>query len=880
MSASVAARRVVAELHSGEDRPAWSLIGSRSIHQFWALLSPHFREVLLPPQRRPDGGGVSWTWREATGNQPLTAAELSDVRRRLEKADRSFAGKSSESPANDEQGEGDGVPDLGSQTRATVHAMVSRLTTASDSTLAGFVGRTEIGPMVHSWGATIPARPYFPDARDCEISGIVLVGEESADGLKVVLENRQGAILARIQADAAGTFCFQKIGPGDYRIRVADRGDFPATGFAVTVERESIVGLELHRGSAVATFAGSARPAAALSEEETETPATIPDSAAAAETTAERPPRRSRRRAVAWVVVLVLLAAGGGGWHFASRPTGDAQLAGTSQPWWRTAIGSVNGSTSLTDSSVSHSETRTIGGISRSSNGGGTPMSRGTGATPVGFQQREIRSPAVPGRSTIDSPQFALKIPPSLDLKPSVNASPVENLETSDGNPPTAESPSEHAAALGTPTDPAPSAKKMSGRIAAAPTRRAGSGSANEAPGAESNSSGETQAAGSSAGVGGAASARMAATPSSVAAAQVRANGANKSADSPVAAAVATAESAGGTVAPESSVDPKSSNSSRSARRQTGTGSLRTPSRGPTPSSDKSEDNVDANAYAAASAKRPPHANRGPVAADPMPSVSKQTDSPAGAEDLRPPLRPAVVRAENETRMQGLRVSVSAWTPRLLQDAILPTHPVPAGEDDALASAREKLIRERQASMPPAFQHPETTSGFALEFDGDGAAPENEPRWRNALGAELVGTSVRGNRAEVSWPGSNPPNSLDVVLLRPDGRELARLVVDAQGRPSLTTLPAVRSWFWVGIECRSADEASAFHPEPRRQFDWRLLSGSPMPVSWRQDNHWRNGRGYRIDLFLATGTAPRTSFPLALVDPVTGWAIVGEVTRL
>jgi hypothetical protein len=263
-----------------------------------------------------------------------------------------------------------------------------------------------------------------------------------------------------------------------------------------------------------------------------------------------------------------------------------------------------------------------------------------------------------------------------------------------------------------------------------------------------------------------------------------------------------------------------------------------------------------------------------------MPSVGKQTDSPAGAEDLRPPLRPAVVRAENETRMQGLRVSVSAWTPRLLQDAILPTHPVPAGEDDALASAREKLIRERQASMPPAFQHPETTSGFALEFDGDGAAPENEPRWRNALGAELVGTSVRGNRAEVSWPGSNPPNPLDVVLLRPDGRELARLVVDAQGRPSLSTLPAVRSWFWVGIECRSADEASAFHPEPRRQFDWQLLSGSPMPVSWRQDNHWRNGRGYRIDLFLATGTAPRTSFPLALVDPVTGWAIVGEVTRL
>ena len=63
-------RRAVAEIRFGEDRAGLTKVGGRSIHQYWSLLSPHFRDVLLAPQRRSDDGGVAWNWREAVDNKP------------------------------------------------------------------------------------------------------------------------------------------------------------------------------------------------------------------------------------------------------------------------------------------------------------------------------------------------------------------------------------------------------------------------------------------------------------------------------------------------------------------------------------------------------------------------------------------------------------------------------------------------------------------------------------------------------------------------------------------------------------------------------------------------------------------------------------------
>src|SRR5450432_1487629 len=100
--------------------------------------------------------------------------------------------------------------------------------------------------MIHSWGAPEPGRPYFPDAIECDVRGLVVVGEKDASGFEIVIENGKGDRLAQTRSDASGAFCFSKIGAGSYRVRVASgRINFPVSGVEVTVEHESVSGVKL-----------------------------------------------------------------------------------------------------------------------------------------------------------------------------------------------------------------------------------------------------------------------------------------------------------------------------------------------------------------------------------------------------------------------------------------------------------------------------------------------------------------------------------------------------------------------------------------------------------------------------------------------------------
>jgi hypothetical protein len=64
--------------------------------------------------------------------------------------------------------------------------------------------------------------------------------------------------------------------------------------------------------------------------------------------------------------------------------------------------------------------------------------------------------------------------------------------------------------------------------------------------------------------------------------------------------------------------------------------------------------------------------------------------------------------------------------------------------------------------------------------------------------------------------------------------------------------------------------------DPR--LSWRLLEGTTDASDWPRDNRWRAGRGHRIDLPLGpTGVGPG-NYTLALVDRVTGWAIMCNLT--
>lgn len=224
------------------------------------------------------------------------------------------------------------------------------------------------------------------------------------------------------------------------------------------------------------------------------------------------------------------------------------------------------------------------------------------------------------------------------------------------------------------------------------------------------------------------------------------------------------------------------------------------------------------------------------------------------------------------------RVSASSWQSRLVRDLILPTQPVPEGENDALEAMQANLLQERQAQMPPTFHQPVTTSGLAFEFRPDEAGPARPLRWRDAAGSVIAGSTVQGNRAELAWAGANAPRGTDCVLSDAAGQEMVRVNLDQTGAPKITARPGVRTWYWVGIEHAPADTA-ALPPAPAEpRLSWRLLAGTADASDWPRDNRWRAGRGQRIDLPLGpTGVGPGR-YALALVDPVTGWAMTCDIT--
>ena len=244
-------RRAVAEIRFGEDRAGLTKVGGRSIHQYWSLLSPHFRDVLLAPQRRSDDGGVAWNWRESADRKPPTVSELASVRKRLERANESFA-ENPVSPLLGDARNGTSSQALIDQVASKVKALADSLAAKSDAALADFVCRTETGVMIHSWGVVSPAQVIYPDSLETGIGGVVVAGGKPAEGYEVVIENAQGLSVARMQSDETGEFHFSKLGPGRYRVRVVSgRSKFSAKGKMVTVERGTVTRLELRSTSDV-----------------------------------------------------------------------------------------------------------------------------------------------------------------------------------------------------------------------------------------------------------------------------------------------------------------------------------------------------------------------------------------------------------------------------------------------------------------------------------------------------------------------------------------------------------------------------------------------------------------------------------------------------
>lgn len=140
-----------AEVRWGGQPAAVVWIGERTLHSFWPILAPYFRDVLLPPHRRDEEQLVAWHWTEVPGAP--TARELAALRQRLRRdaAIYTEAMEAEEKPAP--SGEQRGAADRRGLVPA-VRGMVDALGALADAELADRVARTGHGLRLHSWGAS------------------------------------------------------------------------------------------------------------------------------------------------------------------------------------------------------------------------------------------------------------------------------------------------------------------------------------------------------------------------------------------------------------------------------------------------------------------------------------------------------------------------------------------------------------------------------------------------------------------------------------------------------------------------------------------------------------------------------------------------------
>jgi hypothetical protein len=243
-----------------------------------------------------------------------------------------------------------------------------------------------------------------------------------------------------------------------------------------------------------------------------------------------------------------------------------------------------------------------------------------------------------------------------------------------------------------------------------------------------------------------------------------------------------------------------------------------------------------------------------PVAADP--AVAQPKDGRAEAA------------FEANFKTTTVELTMAAWETRLVRDAIVPTFPVRAGEDDGVEATREKLISEQNARLAETFKHPATRRGFVFELPS--AQPGEGPHWAGGVGSAAVERSLSGNFAEVAWADGMPPQGVAGVLLFPDGREAVRVTVQQDGAVSLKLAKGVRGSFWVSVTGAAADETGVDQYDRSPRFGWQVNK-----TTWQTDRPKSPSRDYRISFPLKSLEAKKKE--IALADRVTGWALVTRI---
>ena len=163
-------------------------------------------------------------------------------------------------------------------------------------------------------------------------------------------------------------------------------------------------------------------------------------------------------------------------------------------------------------------------------------------------------------------------------------------------------------------------------------------------------------------------------------------------------------------------------------------------------------------------------------------------------------------KATEEDRLtQVTKIYVSMWHLRMMQDAIVPTFPLTAGEEEQLETMRQKIRQERLTRLPRLFQDPQTKSGLIFYFPDDALGKPESPRWRDESGRKAVGSFARSGTTELGWSGPAMASGANYVFGYENGMILVRVNVDQAGWLVVKTGPTVRIRYWMGLETASID---------------------------------------------------------------------------
>jgi hypothetical protein len=827
MSRASGARRAVAEIRWNDDANAIASVGNRSVHQYWTLLSAYFRDVLLPPQRRPEDNGVTWTWREATDAKPATASELSTLRKRLSGEHQLFVENLARGGL-DKHGDA-ALPGQANvdQLGGVMSEVVTQLVGRSDADLTGFVCRTEMGLRLHSWGAAVPARPTYPDTQGLEIAGRVLVGGKPARH-DVLLESGEGELLAEAPSDAAGDFRFSKLSPGDYRLRARSvRGTFPTNGLLVSLKHQSITDVVLADSS---------------------------EAPAAAKISRGRSAGRSRRRMIVAVLAVVMAVISAGVWKLwpgSSEPLVAAAGTDDAKKSNPPAV-----TTDLKPPSAAPT-TATAGKVDGKEADLGVKSRNVAAASSAKSNARRLDESSAGKNSRLPIEEHSsesIGAPPSPSALPTPpkgqSAASAAGANPPGGNPSVASS-TPSAAAAGTASSPANPAGGPPGAATSAAT-----------PSTDSVSATATNAK----------------PPQPLAANPVNAPVDQGTPPSPKPEVPPDVPPVTKDPAARKSEPVRPSDPTRPKIPDTG-GDTASPVPVPPTEVAETKTEVPPEGESAPKSKSSPRINE--------PDTTAGSNSPARTDSATPPpadSRVYVPVAVKQLRLppapltRTVRVRLSPWRARVLADTILPTQPVAAKADESVAALRARMLAEREAKIPAEFKNPVASTGVVLTLPA--AYLDETLSWVDDAGAAVSEGTAGGGRARLKWTNSAMIQGEVFRLQRADKSIVAEVRIEPLGRDlTVRTTEDVRAWLLLGVETAPvAGGDETLKTASAQRYSWRTASGGPLsnslPTKTRTDD-----REQQLNVALGSVTGASLFQTCALLDRETGWAVVIEMRQ-